>query len=213
MSIQLVEHPLIRHYLGRARDLRTSCTEFADLIERIASLMVPTVTANLETEAYEVETPLEQMRAYRLARPLMLVPILRAGLGMVDGFSRLLPTAAVAHLGLYRNEETLEPVVYYKKLPASLARHELIVLDPMLATGGTACAAISYLKERQAARLRFVCVLAAPEGVEQLSRCHPDVPIIGAAMDRELNSQGYILPGLGDAGDRIFGTMFSSDEG
>jgi uracil phosphoribosyltransferase len=138
----------------------------------------------------------------------MLVPILRAGLGMVPGFRRLIPEVSVAHLGLYRDEVSLEPVVYYKKLPPVLEDRNLLVLDPMLATGGTACAALNYLKERRPRSIRLACLLAAPEGVEALARAHPEVPVVTAALDRELNTRGYILPGLGDAGDRMFGTEF-----
>lgn len=208
MSFRTVEHPLIRHYLGQIRDRDTHSEDFAKGVECIASLLVPEVTRDLETAPRPIHTPLERLEARQLAHPIVLVPILRAGLGMVGGFKRLLPLASVAHLGLYRDEETLEPVVYYKKLPSDLEGRDLIVLDPMLATGGTACAALHYLKERRPRSLRLACLLAAPEGVAALEAEHPDVPVISAALDRELNERGYILPGLGDAGDRIFGTEF-----
>lgn len=208
MSFRTIEHPLIRHYLGHLRDRRTPPDEFAKGVECIASLLVTEVTRDLETAPRPIQTPLEDYEARGLAHPVVLVPILRAGLGMVGGFKRMLPMAAVAHLGLYRDEETLEPVVYYKKLPDDLDGRDLIVLDPMLATGGTACAALRYLKERRPRSLRFACLLAAPEGVRALEAEHADVPVISAALDRELNERGYILPGLGDAGDRIFGTEF-----
>ncbi len=207
-QFRTIEHPLLRHYLGVLRDKHTSTEEFSKATDRLSTLLVTEVTRELETESVEIETPLEAFTAKRLAHQLMLVPILRAGLGMVNGFKQLLPGATVAHLGLYRDEETLQPVVYYKKLPPDLKDKDLIVLDPMLATGGTACAAIQYLKERNPLSIRFVCLLAAPEGVKALNSEHPDVPITAAALDRELNEKGYILPGLGDAGDRIFGTEY-----
>jgi uracil phosphoribosyltransferase len=208
VSFRTVEHPLIHHYLGLLRDRETRPEDFAKGVECLASLLVVEATRDLETGSCPIQTPLEPFESRRLTHPVMLVPILRAGLGMVGGFKRLLPMAAVAHLGLYRDETSLEPVVYYKKLPGALEGRDLIVLDPMLATGGTACAALSYLKERRPRSLRFVCLLAAPEGLRALEAEHADVPVIGAARDRELNAKGYILPGLGDAGDRIFGTEF-----
>lgn len=209
--IQLV-HPVIQHHLSLARDLHTNSETFAKMIERIASLMVYEVCRDLPSQPREVRTPLESMAGTVLERKVVLVPVLRAGLGMVQGFKSLLPEAMVAHLGLYRDETTLEPVVYYKKLPRDLANRDLIVLDPMLATGGTAVAALDFLKERQPATLRMVCVLAAPEGVALVEAHHPEVIVYGAALDRELNAQGYILPGLGDAGDRIFGTTAPEED-
>lgn len=206
--LRVVEHPLILHYLSRLRDRSTGSEAFAKCVEQVATLLVPEVTRDLETEAIEVETPLERCAAARLAHRIVLVPILRAGLGMVPGFKHLMPEATIAHLGLYRDELSLEPVVYYKKLPMDLEGRDLIILDPMLATGGTASAAMCYLKERRPRSLRLACLLAAPEGVALLERNHPEVPVITAALDRELNERGYILPGLGDAGDRIFGTEF-----
>lgn len=207
-NLSVVRHPLIQHYLRCLRDRDTTSETFAKCVEQVASLLVPESTRNLELAEVEVRTPLEVCPGHRLAHPIVLVPILRAGLGMVPGFKQLVPQVSVAHLGLYRDEVTLEPVVYYKKLPPDLQGRDLIVLDPMLATGGTACAALSYLKERQPRSLRLVCLLAAPEGVGQLLATHPDVPVVSAALDRELNPRGYILPGLGDAGDRMFGTEF-----
>jgi uracil phosphoribosyltransferase len=208
LSFQTVEHPLIRHYLGIIRDKSTKQEAFESGISRIASLMVAEVTRHLETQTKSIITPLEAMDVRKIRYKIVLVPILRAGLGMVPGFHHVLPNSTVAHLGLYRDEATLEPVVYYKKLPPDLNNHDLIVLDPMLATGGTACAAIDYLKVLEPRSIRFACILAAPEGVEQFTKSHPDVPAYGAAVDRQLNEKGYILPGLGDAGDRIFGTEF-----
>ncbi|MCA9786591.1 MAG: uracil phosphoribosyltransferase [Candidatus Delongbacteria bacterium] len=211
VPIILLNHPVIQHNLAQARNRTTDSETFAKMIDRISSLMVYEVSRDLPSHPVSLETPLETTQGNCLSRPLVLVPILRAGLGMVQGFKALLPDAMVAHLGLYRDEQTLEPVVYYKKLPRDLQNRDLIVLDPMLATGGTAVAALHFLKERRPATIRLVCVLAAPEGVKHVEQAHPDVPIYGAALDRELNSVGYILPGLGDAGDRIFGTTGTDD--
>lgn len=169
--------------------------------------MVPAVTANLETRAVECPTPLEVTSGTQAVRPVVLVPILRAGLGFLDGFLDLMPEAAVAHLGMARNEKTLQPEAYYLKHPTTIAGVELILLDPMLATGGSAAHSVTTLKEAGADRIRFVSLLAAPEGVSTLEEAHPDVPIYTAAIDRCLNEKGYILPGLGDAGDRLFGTI------
>ncbi len=211
MKIQVLDHPVIQHNLSVARERATDCDTFASCIEQMASLMVYEVTRNLPVDDCAVQTPLEATTGQRMAGRTVLVPILRAGLGMVQGFKRLLPAAMVAHLGLYRDEESLLPVVYYKKLPHDLEGRTLIVLDPMLATGGTADAAIRFLKELQPASIALVSILAAPEGVELVHRNHPDVPMYTAALDRELNERGYILPGLGDAGDRIFGTLPEED--
>jgi len=207
-NLRVVEHPLIWHYLSLLRHRDTPADLFAKSVEQVATLLVPEVTRDLETREELVPTPLEECPARRLAHPVVLVPILRAGLGMVPGFKHLIPEAMVAHLGLYRDELSLEPVVYYKKLPPDLRGRDLIVLDPMLATGGTACAAIQYLKERHPRSIRLAGLLAAPEGIALLGQTHPDVPVIVAALDRTLNGRGYILPGLGDAGDRMFGTLF-----
>lgn len=207
-NLRVVEHPLILHYLSHLRHRDTPTELFAKCVEQVAALLVPEVTRDLELEPVSIPTPLEACSCHRMAHPVVLVPILRAGLGMVPGFKHLLPEAMVAHLGLYRDEVSLEPVVYYKKLPPDLRGRDLIVLDPMLATGGTACAALSYLKERHPRSIRMAGLLAAPEGVAHLFANHPDVPVVVAALDRELNNKGYILPGLGDAGDRMFGTEF-----
>jgi len=207
-NLRVVEHPLIHHYLSHLRHRNTSTELFAKCVEQVAALLVPEVTRDLEVAPLEIPTPLESCTGHRLAHPVVLVPILRAGLGMVPGFKHLLPDAMVAHLGLYRDELSLEPVVYYKKLPPDLHGRDLIVLDPMLATGGTACAALHYLKERQPRSIRLAGILAAPAGVALLEASHPDVPVVMAALDRELNERGFILPGLGDAGDRMFGTEF-----
>jgi uracil phosphoribosyltransferase len=206
-NLTVLGHPLIRHKLALLRDHRTATKDFRDLVAEIAMLMAYEVTKDLPTEPVEIETPLERTTAAKVAgKKLTLVPILRAGLGMVDGISRLVPSARVGHIGLYRNEETLEPVDYYFKAPSAREQRDFFVLDPMLATGGSAVAACTSLKRAGARSIRFLCIVAAPPGVERMLRAHPDVPVYAAALDRELNAKGYILPGLGDAGDRIFGT-------
>jgi uracil phosphoribosyltransferase len=203
----IVAHPLVQHKLALLRDRDTPTKIFKELVDEIAMLMAYEATANLMLEAYPVQTPLELTTGARVAgKKLVLVPILRAGLGMVEGILRLIPSARVGHVGLYRDHNTLQPVDYYFKVPADAAEREFFVLDPMLATGGSAVAAIARLKRAGATRIRFLCLVAAPIGVERVRKEHPDVPIIAAALDRELNSVGYILPGLGDAGDRLFGT-------
>ncbi|MGH7702412.1 MAG: uracil phosphoribosyltransferase, partial [Gemmatimonadales bacterium] len=174
----------------------------------IAMLMAYEVTKDLPTEPIEIETPLERMVGRRVSdKKLTLVPILRAGLGMVDGISQLVPTARVGHIGLYRDHDSLQPVSYYSKLPAGESDRDFFILDPMLATGGSGVAAVTTLKAAGAQRIRFLCIVAAPTGVRRMLEGHPDVPVFAAALDRELNHQGYILPGLGDAGDRLFGTQ------
>jgi len=206
-QLTVLDHPLIQHKLSHLRDVDTPTKRFKELVDEIAMLMAFEATRGLETEAVTVETPLEEMEARRIrGKKLVLVPILRAGLGMVEGVLRLIPSARVGHVGLYRDEESLEPVEYYFKIPDNPENRDFLVLDPMLATGGSASAAISFLKDRGAESIRFLCVVAAPEGVERLVADHPDVSIFAAALDRELNDHGYILPGLGDAGDRLFGT-------
>jgi len=206
-NLAVLAHPLIRHKLTILRDKRTPTKDFRDLVAEIAMLMAYEVTKELPTEAVELETPLERTTGARVAgKKLTLVPILRAGLGMVEGISRLIPSARVGHIGLYRNEKTLQPVDYYFKAPSAREQRDFFLLDPMLATGGSAVAACNTLKQAGARSIRFLCIVAAPEGVEKMLAAHPDVPIYAAALDRELNAKGYILPGLGDAGDRIFGT-------
>lgn len=204
--LEIVDHPLIQSELTRLRDRSCPPHLFRSHVRRIASLMVPAVTANLETRPAPCETPLEVTSGAVPVRPIVLAPILRAGIGFFDGFLDLLPEASTAHIGLARNEETLRPEPYYFKVPPRLAEADVLVLDPMLATGGSAAEAVIRLREAGASRLRFACLVAAPEGVAALERAHPDLPIYTAALDRCLNSKGYILPGLGDAGDRIFGT-------
>jgi uracil phosphoribosyltransferase len=205
-NLIVVDHPIIRTKLSVLRDVSATHREFRDLLDEIAMLMTYEVTRDFPTRQRAVKTPLEEMPGHELARHVTLVPVLRAGLGMADGVLSILPEARVGHLGVYRNESSLEPVPYYQKLPPDIAETEVLVIDPMLATGGSAIAAITYLKRAGVTNLRFMCLVAAPEGVAALSAEHPDVPIYCAAVDRQLNEKGYILPGLGDAGDRIFGT-------
>jgi len=206
-TLTVISHPLIRHKLSYLRDKDTPKKLFKELVEEIAMLMTYEVTRDLEEETVAVETPLERMEAQRIrGKKLAVVPILRAGLGMVDGVMRLVPGARVGHLGLYRDEDTLEPVDYYAKVPSATSSRDFFVLDPMLATGGSGSASVAYLKERGARSIRFMCIVAAPEGAERMALDHPDVPVYAAALDRVLNDAGYILPGLGDAGDRLFGT-------
>jgi uracil phosphoribosyltransferase len=205
-NLTVLDHPLIQHKLALLRDKRTPTKEFRALVSEIAMLMTYEVTRDLPTWPVEVETPLETAKCRMVAgKKLTLVPILRAGLGMVDGISQLIPSARIGHIGLYRDEQTLKPVRYYFKVPREASR-DFYLLDPMLATGGSAVAAVQQLKDVGAVRIRLICIVAAPEGVQDMLTAHPDVPVFAAALDRELNQHGYILPGLGDAGDRIFGT-------
>lgn len=206
-GLHVISHPLVQHKLAILRDRDTPTKIFKELVDEIAMLMAYEATSNLALEPFQVTTPLETTTGARVAgKKLVLVPILRAGLGMVEGILRLIPSARVGHIGLFRDHDTLQPVDYYFKVPGDAAEREFFVLDPMLATGGSAVAAISRLKKAGATKIRFLCLVAAPVGVERVRREHPDVPIIAAALDRELNNVGYILPGLGDAGDRLFGT-------
>jgi uracil phosphoribosyltransferase len=206
-NLTVLAHPLIQHKLAIMRDRATATKNFRQLLGEIAMLMTYEVTRDLATEPVQVDTPLEQMTANRVAgKKLVLVPILRAGLGMVDGILQLVPSARVGHIGLYRDHKTLEPVSYYFKAPQEETGRDFLVLDPMLATGGSAVAAVTQLQAAGAARIKFLCLVAAPEGVRTLGTVHPRVPVFAAALDRELNSSGYILPGLGDAGDRLYGT-------
>ena len=203
----ILDHPLVQHKLSLLRNKNTGTKEFKELVSELAMLLCYEATRDLPTEEVEIETPVAMARTRVLAgRKLALVPILRAGLGMVDGMLSLLPAAKVGHIGLYRNEETLEPVEYYCKLPADIAERDVIVLDPMLATGGSARDAITQIKKRGARSIKFIGIIAAPEGLAKLHEAHPDVDIYIAALDDHLNENGYIVPGLGDAGDRIFGT-------
>ena len=206
-NLTVLGHPLIQHKLTILRDETTSKKKFKELVDEIAMLMAYEVTKDLALEDIEIDTPLERTVQKRISgKKLTLVPILRAGLGMVDGVARLMPSVRVGHIGLYRDHETLLPVHYYFKIPPEAAARDFIVLDPMLATGGSAAAAVSSLKAQGASRIRFMCLVAAPEGARRMLEAHPDVPIFAAALDRELDENGYIRPGLGDAGDRLFGT-------
>jgi len=206
-NLNVLNHPLIQHKLTILRDRRTSTRDFRQLVGEIAMLMAYDVTKDLPLEPVEIETPLEVMRGSQVAgKKLTLVPILRAGLGMVDGISQLIPSARVGHIGLYRDHESLRPVDYYFKIPGGEHDRTFFVLDPMLATGGSAVAAATSLKNAGARRIRFICLVAAPEGVRRMLADHADVPLYAAGLDRQLNDKGYILPGLGDAGDRLFGT-------
>jgi uracil phosphoribosyltransferase len=206
-SLVVVRHPLVQHKLAILRDRRTPTKIFKELVDEIAMLMAYEATADLALADVSVETPLERMVGRQVSgKKLTLVPILRAGLGMVEGILRLVPSARVGHIGLYRDHDTLEPVDYYFKVPSDAAERDFFVLDPMLATGGSAASAVTSLKRAGATRIKFLCLVAAPAGARRLADAHPDVTIYTASLDRELNAQGYILPGLGDAGDRLFGT-------
>lgn len=203
----IMEHPLIRHKIGIIRREETGSRDFRNLISEIAVLMCYEATRDLKLTDIEITTPICKAVVQELeGKKLAIVPILRAGLGMVDGMLMMIPAAKVGHIGLYRNEETLEPVEYYCKLPKDCAERDIFVVDPMLATGGSASAAITMLKDKGVKNIRFMCIIAAPEGLKRMQKDHPDVDIYIGAMDECLNEQGYIVPGLGDAGDRIFGT-------
>ena len=205
--VEIVDHPLIQHKISLLRDANTGTNEFRALVSEVAMLLCYEATRDLPTEEVEVQTPITLAHTRVLAgRKLALVPILRAGLGMVDGMLNLIPAAKVGHIGMYRDENTLQPVEYYCKLPSDIAEREVIVLDPMLATGGSAGDAITQVKKRGAQHIKFIGLIAAPEGLKALHEAHPDVDIYVGALDEKLNENGYIVPGLGDAGDRIFGT-------
>lgn len=199
-------HPLVAHKITRMRDQNTLSKQFRELVREVSALLAYEATADLQVAPRAVQTPLEQTQGYELKEPIGLIPILRAGLGMVEGIWELMPNAEVWHIGLYRDERTLKPVAYYNKLPIAPTVSVCLILDPMLATGGSAIATVDVLKEWGVNKIKFVGVLAAPEGVAALQAAHPDVPIHIAAIDDHLNEHGYIVPGLGDAGDRQFGT-------
>ena len=206
-KVTIMDHPLIQHKIGLIRRKETGSKDFRQLISEIAMLMCYEATRDLKLTDVEIDTPISHMTAKELAgKKLAVVPILRAGLGMVDGMLNLIPAAKVGHIGMYRNEETLEPVEYYCKLPNDINEREVFVLDPMLATGGSACDAIGQIKKRGAKHIKFIGLVAAPQGLKALHEAHPDVDIYVGALDEKLNDNGYIVPGLGDAGDRIFGT-------
>lgn len=201
------KHPLVQHKITRLRDKTTGTNEFRSLVEEIGMLMGYEALADLATEDIEVETPLERTLSPVIAgRKMAVVPILRAGLGMVNGIQALVPTAKVGHIGLYRDPDTHKPVEYYCKLPTPIEERTIVVTDPMLATGGSACDAIRMIKQHGGKKIKFMCIIAAPEGLERLQKEHPDIQIYVGHLDRQLNEHAYILPGLGDAGDRIFGT-------
>lgn len=203
----LIEHPLIQHKLTLIRDKNTGPKEFRELVDEVSMLMVYEVTRDLPLEDVEVETPICKSTSKMIeGKKLGIVPILRAGLGMLNGVLQLIPTAKVGHVGLYRDPDTLEPVEYYCKLPTDVTERDLIVVDPMLATGGSASAAIRFVKERNPRNIKLVILIAAPEGIERVQKEHPDVDIYTAAIDEKLNDHAYIVPGLGDAGDRLYGT-------
>lgn len=206
-KLVVLDHPLIQHKLTMIRDHRTGTKAFRELVDEVATLMAFEITRDLPLEETEVETPVAKAKAYRIAgKKLGIVPVLRAGLGMVDGVLNLIPAAKVGHVGLFRDPETLKPVEYYFKMPPDISERDLIIVDPMLATGGTAAETITLLKKRGAHNIKLMCLIGAPEGVKAVQTEHPDVDIYLAALDDHLNEHGYIVPGLGDAGDRLFGT-------
>lgn len=206
-NFSIVSHPLIEHKLTFIRDLNTSKKEFKELINEVAMLMAYEITKDFPLDEVEITTPICKTKGKVLAgKKLVLVPILRAGIGMVDGILNLVPSARVGHIGLYRDENTLQPVSYYFKIPASSEDRDFILIDPMLATGGSAVAAVDMLKSSGVKSIRFMCLIAAPEGVKRFCSAHPDIKVYAAALDERLNEKGYIVPGLGDAGDRLFGT-------
>ena len=206
-NVHVIDHPLIRHKLALLRDKNTSTNEFRDLLREVSLLMGYELLRDLPTEEVEIETPLEKTTAHKLSgKKLCLVSILRAGNGFLDGLLELVPSARVGHIGLYRDPETLIPVEYYLKFPDDLPTRRVIIVDPMLATGHSAVAAVDRVKDEDVTDIKFLCLVASPEGIETLLEAHPDIDIYTAAVDRELNDHGYILPGIGDAGDRIFGT-------
>lgn len=206
-KVYVFDHPLIQHKLTYIRDVKTGTKEFRELVDEVATLMAFEITRDMPLEEVEIQTPVATAKSKVLTgKKIGLVPILRAGLGMVEGVLKVIPAAKVGHIGLYRDPKTLQPVEYYVKLPSDVEEREFIVVDPMLATGGSAIEAIHSLKKRGAKNIKFMCLIAAPEGVELLKEAHPDVDIYIAALDEKLNEKGYIVPGLGDAGDRLFGT-------
>ncbi|MBZ0199081.1 MAG: uracil phosphoribosyltransferase [Ignavibacteriaceae bacterium] len=207
MNFVLIDNPLIKRDVTLLRDKNTQPEQFRAVVKRISSVLSVEIAKDFELDKIEVDTPLEKTDGFKLKQQVVLVPVLRAGLGMVAGFLGLMPYARVGHIGLQRDEETLLPVEYYYKTPRDIEKAEVILLDPMLATGGSGSEAIKFLKKRGAKNIVFACLVASPEGIKKITEDHPDVIIFGAALDRELNSKGYILPGLGDAGDRTFGTL------
>ena len=206
MNLNITNHPLITHKISLMRKTDTGSKDFRELAEEISTLMCYEVTRDLPLDDIEIETPITKTTAKMVSKKMAVVPILRAGLGMVDGIVNLIPNIKVGHIGLYRDPDTLEPVEYYCKLPSPIEQRTIVVTDPMLATGGSAVAAVDFIKAHGGRHIKFMCVIAAPEGVKRLHEAHPDVQIYIGHVDRELNDHAYICPGLGDAGDRIFGT-------
>ena len=207
IKVNILDHPLIQHKLTQIRQKDTPTTQFRQMINEIGGLMVYEITRDLPLEQVEIETPVATTKANVIAgKKMVVVPILRAGLGMVDGILKMIPSARIGHIGIFRDEETLQPVVYFAKFPDELDQRDIFIVDPMLATGGSAIAAINSIKQRGAKNIKLVCLVGAPEGVKAVNEAHPDVTIYLASLDEKLNDKGYIVPGLGDAGDRIFGT-------
>ena len=206
-NLILIKHPLVERDITILRDKKTKSEIFRSAVTRISNVLAVEISNAFSLARFNVDTPLEKTNGYKLKQEVVLIPVLRAGLAMVEGFLQLIPDSKLGHVGLERNETTLQPNRYYFKTPKNLSKSEVILLDPMLATGGSASAAINFLKKRGSKNLVFACLLAAPDGVKKLLKDHPDVIIFSAALDRQLNSKGYILPGLGDAGDRTFGTL------
>ena len=205
-NVTVFDHPLITHKISIMRDVNTPSKQFRELVEEVAMLMTYEVFRDFPTKEVDIQTPLALAKCKVLAEDVAVVPILRAGLGLVEGVLNLFPTAKVGHIGLCRNEETLEPMEYYCKLPTDIADRRVVLVDPMLATGGSAIDAVKMLKKRNCKNISFMCMIAAPEGIKALTEAYPDVPVYCGALDEKLNDKGYIVPGLGDAGDRIFGT-------
>ncbi|MBK7629651.1 MAG: uracil phosphoribosyltransferase [Ignavibacteriales bacterium] len=206
-NFYLIDHPIIKRDVTILRDKSTDAENFRAALQRVSNILAVELSKEFSLTKTEVESPLEKTEGAKLTHDVILVPVLRAGLGMVNGFLQIIPEAKVGHIGLQRDEETLKPIEYYYKVPKHLETAEVVMLDPMLATGGSAAEALKYLKKRGASKLVFACLVASPEGIEKIESEHPDVKIFAAALDRELNNKGYILPGLGDAGDRTFGTL------
>ena len=207
IKVNILDHPLIQHKLTQIRQKETSTTQFRQMINEIGGLMVYEITRDLPLEQIEIQTPVATTKANVIAgKKMVVVPILRAGLGMVDGILQMIPSARIGHIGIFRDEETLQPVEYFAKFPDGLDQRDIFIVDPMLATGGSAIAAINSIKKRGAKNIKLICLVGAPEGVKAVNEAHPDVTIYLASLDEKLNEKGYIVPGLGDAGDRIFGT-------
>ncbi len=205
-NVHLIEHPLIQHKLTLMRDKNTTTKEFRELVKEVSALMVYEISRNMKLKETDIETPIGKTKGKVLKDEIAIIPILRAGIIMAEGIIDLIPTAKVGHIGLYRDPETLKPVEYYCKLPKNIGSYKVLLVDPMLATGGSAIKAIEVIKEKGARDIVFVCLISAPEGLENLSKAYPEIPIYTISIDEKLNSHGYIVPGLGDAGDRLFGT-------